>query len=114
MRKRTFWASAVTTAALALGLITAPIQVAAVPAAATLASAPAVATAGPSQQFVDQLAAQLPAAREQAAAGRARLGLEDSALREAAPNLIDPTQYECPTANPPVLDAAQVLGHPVE
>jgi hypothetical protein len=95
MRKRTIWASALAAATLAIGL--------AAPLANAVPVATATATATPSQ--VDQLVAQLPALREQAAATRARLGLDDSPLREATLNAIDPTQYECSTAQPPVVTA---------
>jgi hypothetical protein len=90
MRKRTIWASALAAATLAIGL--------AAPPANAVASVTQVSSY---QDLVDQL----PAMREQAAAVRARLGLDDSPLREATLNAIDPTQYECSTAQPPVVTA---------
>jgi hypothetical protein len=96
MRKRTIWASALAAATLAIGLAAPPAN------AVQVAS---VTQVSPSQDLVDQLVAQLPAMREQAAATRARLGLDDSPLREATLNAIDPTQYECSTTPPPVVTA---------
>jgi hypothetical protein len=95
MRKRTIWTTALAAATLAIGLAAPPAN--AVPVAtgsATVTSSQA-----------DQLVAQLPAWREQAATVRARLGLDDSPLREATLNAIDPTQYECSPAQPPVVTA---------
>ena len=97
MRKRTIWASALAAATLAIGLAAPPANAAVPVASATQVS--------PSQDLVDQLVAQLPAMREQVAATRARLGLDDSPLREATLKAIDPTQYECSTTPPPVVTA---------
>jgi len=90
MRKSLIW-SAVAAVGLSLGL-TAPPASAAV-AAQTLS--PEV------QQVVDNL----PAMRERAEAVRAQLGLPDSPVRDALLAAIDPTQYECPSATPPVVAA---------
>ncbi len=51
------------------------------------------------------LADQLPALKALAEAGRERLGLERNSVQDAALAAIDPTQYECSDAPPPVLSA---------
>ncbi|WP_157630662.1 hypothetical protein [Kribbella catacumbae] len=102
MRKRTMWLAVAATATLLL-----PTAVA-VPALAAPAATATVATASSPQPIVEQLLAGLPAAREAAEATRTRLGLDDSPLRAAVLDVIDPTQHECPTAPPPVVDAISV------
>jgi hypothetical protein len=98
MRKRSIWAAVIATAAL-----TAAPALAAAPTAFAASSSTTAASA--SSSIVDQLVAGLPAAREAAEAGRVRLGLDDTPLRSRLLDVIDPTQYECPTDTPPVLAA---------
>ncbi|MEV6283275.1 hypothetical protein [Kribbella sp. NPDC051770] len=101
MTKR-FLTAVVTTAAVLGGFTAAPALAApTTPAAA----APAPAFAGLSSPIAVELAQRLPEMRKVAADVQARLGSEDSQLRERILDVIDPTDYECPTANPPVLDA---------
>lgn len=105
MRKRTFWASAVITAALALGLATAPLPATAVPTAVATVAAPPASVPQNLSPEVQQIVDALPALRERAAAVRANLGLESNAVQDALIEAIDPTQYDCSAANPPVVDA---------
>jgi hypothetical protein len=90
MRKTLVW-SAVAAVGLSLGLTTAPASA----AVAMQDLSPEV------QQVVDNL----PAMRERAEAVRAELGLADSPVRDALLAAIDPTQYECSSATPPVVAA---------
>ncbi|NEA34846.1 hypothetical protein [Streptomyces sp. SID13031] len=104
MRKRTIW-SAVLAATLVLPAALAAPAVASPSTAFGVSAISAVSAVSASSPIADQLIAGLPAARAAAEATRARLGLDDSPLRSAVLDVIDPTQYDCPTANPPVLDA---------
>ncbi|TDW90335.1 hypothetical protein EV137_4151 [Kribbella pratensis] len=90
MRKTLVW-SAVAAVGLSLGLTAAPASA----AVAMQDLSPEV------QQVVDNL----PAMRERAEAVRAELGLADSPVRDALLAAIDPTQYECSSATPPVVAA---------
>ena len=96
MRKRLIW-PVVAALALTFGL--------AIPSTAT--AAPVVQSAVPQnlspelQQIVDNL----PAMRERAEAVKAKLGLKDNTAQDAALEAIDPTQYECSDATPPVVSA---------
>ncbi|MET7282229.1 hypothetical protein ABZS29_28635 [Kribbella sp. NPDC005582] len=54
---------------------------------------------------VQQIADALPALRERAEAVKTSLGLEDNPIEEAVLNAIDPTQYQCSAATPPVVAA---------
>ncbi|MEU4193168.1 hypothetical protein AB0E69_14825 [Kribbella sp. NPDC026611] len=96
MRKSIVW-SAVAGLGLSLGLLTAPAVV------ATAATGPAAAppVSAEAQQVIDHL----PEMRAQADAVRERLGLPDNPVRDAVLNAIDPTQYQCSNATPPVLSA---------
>jgi hypothetical protein len=98
MRKSIVW-SAVAGLGLSLGLLTAPASaVGAAPVALGVAAGAPVSVEA--QQVIDHL----PEMRAQADAVRERLGLPDNPVRDAVLNAIDPTQYECSSANPPVLD----------
>ncbi|WP_329483810.1 hypothetical protein OG555_16720 [Kribbella sp. NBC_01484] len=96
MRKRLIW-PVVAALALTFGL--------AIPSTAT--AAPVVQSAVPQnlspelQQIVDNL----PAMRERAEAVKAKLGLKDNTAQDAVLEAIDPTQYECSDATPPVVSA---------
>lgn len=65
----------------------------------------AVATAPIASPLASPLAEQLPALKARAEAVRSQLGLERSAVQDAALAAIDPTQYECSDAPAPVLSA---------
>lgn len=110
MKKRFAWTATVAVLALTAGAALSPAQAAAeASGAGTTAGAAGTSAASAAQdvspQQLEELVAQLPAMREFAAAARVRLGLEDSPLREAALQAIDPTQYECSSAVPPVVQA---------
>ncbi|GAA1689162.1 hypothetical protein GCM10009745_37630 [Kribbella yunnanensis] len=92
MRKRLVW-PVVAALGLTLGL-TAPTGATAAPALS-----PALPPA------LSPVAEQLPALKALAEAGQARLGLTRSPMQDAALAAIDPTQYECSAAPPPVLSA---------
>src|SRR5690348_13166475 len=97
MRKSIVW-SAVAAVGLSLGV--------AIPATAT--PAPVAAQSAVPQNLspeVQQVVDNLPAMRAAAEAGRARLGLGESPVRDALLAAIDPTQYECSAATPPVVAA---------
>lgn len=99
MRKR-FLTAVVTTTAVLTGFTAAPALAAAPP---TPAAAPAFA--GLSSPIAVELAEKLPEMRKVAADVQARLGLHESPLRERILDAIDPTDYECSTATPPVVAA---------
>ena len=96
MRKRLIW-PLVAALGLALGLVAPSTATAAVP----------TANAVPQQLSpqVQQIVDNLPALRERAEAVKARLGLEDNPAQDAVLEAIDPTQYECSDATPPVVAA---------
>lgn len=102
MRKRLIW-PVVAALGLTLGL--------AVPSAATAAPSPAPVALvhGAVPQKLDpklqQLADELPALRQRAEAVKAKLGLHDNPVQEAVLDAIDPTQYKCSDATPPVVAA---------
>jgi hypothetical protein len=98
MRKSIVW-SAVAGLGLSLGLLTAPASAVVTAPAQSAPSAPPVSVEA--QQVLDRL----PQMRAEADAVRTRLGLPDNPVRDAVLNAIDPTQYECSNATPPVLSA---------
>ncbi|MEV5961875.1 hypothetical protein AB0L70_08945 [Kribbella sp. NPDC051952] len=91
MRKRLIW-PVVAALGLTLGLTT--------PSAATAAPSPATPSAQ-TQQILDEL----PAMRAKAEAVKAKLGVKDNPVQDAVLDAIDPTQYECSDATPPVVAA---------
>ncbi|NUS00598.1 MAG: hypothetical protein HOV67_35695 [Kribbellaceae bacterium] len=99
MRKSIVW-SAVAAAGLSLGTAITPTATAA-PAPAAVQSAVPQNLSPEVQQVVDNL----PAMRAAAEAGRGRLGLGESPVRDALLAAIDPTQYACSGATPPVVAA---------
>ncbi|TCC19412.1 hypothetical protein [Kribbella speibonae] len=96
MRKSLVW-SAVAAVGLSLGLAATP----AVAAPLAVESAVPQNLSPEVQQIVDNL----PAMRARAEAVRERLGLSDNPVRDALLAAIDPTQYECSSATPPVVAA---------
>ncbi|GAA1590154.1 hypothetical protein GCM10009789_49730 [Kribbella sancticallisti] len=122
---RTIWAAAVAVAALTTGFTAAPAHAAA-SASAGAASAVAVASSASAGTVVTSASAatgaarlavpdnlspeaqylldRLPEARARAEAVSEKLGL-DTTLQRALINAIDPTQYECSNATPPVVAA---------
>ncbi|MEI8408117.1 MULTISPECIES: hypothetical protein [unclassified Kribbella] len=98
MRMRLAW-PAVAAVALVAGL--------AAPPAATAAPVAASASAVPEQLSpeIQQIVDNLPAMRERAAEVKASLGLPDNPVQDAVLEAIDPTQYECSSATPPVAAA---------
>ncbi|MFG1818814.1 hypothetical protein ACGFIF_33985 [Kribbella sp. NPDC049174] len=98
MRKRLAW-PALAAVALAFGLA-APPAASAAPVAPSQSAVP--------QQLspeIQQIVDNLPAMRERAAAVKAQLGLPDNPAQDAVLEAIDPTQYECSAATPPVAAA---------
>lgn len=102
MTKRMAW-PAVAALALTLGLAAAPAATAA-PVAATTASQSLSVPQSLSPEL-QQIVDNLPAMREHAAAVKAELGIEENPLQTALLEAIDPTQYECSSAVPPVVSA---------
>ncbi|WP_344176312.1 hypothetical protein [Kribbella lupini] len=98
MRMR-FLTSTVATAAVLAGFTAVPAL------AAPTAAAPAPAFTGLASPIAVELAAKLPEMRKVAADVQARLGLEEDPVRERILDVIDPTDYECSTATPPVVAA---------
>ncbi|TDO50736.1 hypothetical protein EV643_104230 [Kribbella sp. VKM Ac-2527] len=107
MTKRMAW-PALAALALTLGLAAAPAATAA-PVTATTASQPALSQSLSVPQSLSpelqQIVDNLPAMREHAAAVKAELGIEDNPVQAALLEAIDPTQYECSSALPPVVSA---------
>ncbi|MGW1343994.1 hypothetical protein ACWCOV_23305 [Kribbella sp. NPDC002412] len=97
MRKRL----AIAAIALVLGLAAPPAAAATASPAAPTQSAVPQNLSPELQQIVDNL----PAMREHASAVKAELGLPDNPALEALIEAIDPTQYECSPAVPPVAAA---------
>ncbi|GAA1534507.1 hypothetical protein GCM10009741_41180 [Kribbella lupini] len=94
-----FLTSTVATAAVLAGFTAVPAL------AAPTAAAPAPAFTGLASPIAVELAAKLPEMRKVAADVQARLGLEEDPVRERILDVIDPTDYECSTATPPVVAA---------
>ena len=93
MRKRLIW-PVVAALGLTIGLV-APSPAASAADAVPQKLSPQI------QQIVDNL----PALRERAEAVKAKLGVEDNPVQDAVLDAIDPTQYECSDATPPVVAA---------
>jgi len=93
MRKRLIW-PVVAALGLTFGLV-APSPSASAADAVPQKLSPQI------QQIVDNL----PALRERAEAVKAKLGVEDNPVQDAVIDAIDPTQYECSDATPPVVAA---------
>lgn len=103
MRKRTICVAVTAIATLITGIVTAPAATAA-PATSTTAAATRLAIPDNLSPEAQYLLDRLPEARAQAEAVNAKLGIDDS-IQRALLNAIDPTQYECSNATPPVLAA---------
>ncbi|MFI6678555.1 hypothetical protein [Kribbella sp. NPDC050470] len=92
---------AIAAIALVLGLAAPPAAAATASPAAPTQSAVPQSLSPELQQIVDNL----PAMRAHAAAVQAELGLPDNPALDALIEAIDPTQYECSAAVPPVVAA---------
>ncbi|MEV0286310.1 hypothetical protein AB0H36_19550 [Kribbella sp. NPDC050820] len=92
---------AIAAIALVLGLAAPPAAAATASPAAPMQSAVPQSLSPELQQIVDNL----PAMRAHAAAVQAELGLPDNPALDALIEAIDPTQYECSAAVPPVVAA---------
>jgi hypothetical protein len=102
MRKPTIWAAVIATAALSF--TAAPALAGPVTTTAPVAGITKLAIPDNLSPEAQYLLDQLPAARARAEAVNAKLGIDDS-LQRALIDAIDPTQYECSNATPPVLAA---------
>lgn len=101
MRKLTIWAAVIGTASLGLTATPALAGPATVAPTAGITRLAIPDNLSPEAQY---LLDQLPEARRRAEAVNAELGIDDS-LQRALIDAIDPTQYECSNATPPVLAA---------